>query len=1324
MSEPQAPDPKTCDPNGSFLEILNCNSGVAADNKGQSANTLFAALAGSFSSFGLQMIVFMILRLRLVRIYRPRSYLVPEKERVPVPPRGLIGWLKPLFGTPNLAFIQKCGLDAYFFLRYLRMLLKIFVPLAVVILPILLPINRYSGAQSGLDRLSISNIAPNHTQHRLWAHLILALFVISWVCFVVYRELRGYIRVRQAFLTSPQHRIRASATTVLVTGIPRKWLTPEALSGLYDVFPGGIRNIWINRNFDELADKVTYRDSLAMSLEDAETNLIKMCWSKQEKAQEEHRKKEGKNKKSKQERQRDKKDADAAAESMAQGDGVASGDRHSTPHGIQAALHEAEEAEHRKEEHERQKRKGSNPLGIVGEGFGAIGQGLDKIGKGVGKLGRDVVGDVGNGFYRPSNTVDRSANPGNGFETDDELYPRSAISEDVPPTPPPKTPADEREARLQSQQTDGTADRTQRDTRPTSNGQHPFATIVPIPGGGSNRAPTDYSPQSQPDIRTTGPSIESKPRSQMEIEEPASHLPKQKTWKKVFKSNDRSLAMPSPEPHTAEEDEFPLNNSAKRVNTTKDLNEKRDQDASGSKWTAKLMFWKKKGKDEEPQDLYSEAFNKDWDEDQDEEPYWRRYLEPKERETMRVPIFSPTWCPGLPLIGKKVDRIYYVRRELARLNLEIETDQNDVERFPFMNSAFIQFNHQVAAHMACQSLSHHVPKHMTPRIVEISPDDVIWDNMSIRWWERYLRTGIVLAICMGLIILYAIPVTFTSLLSKISTLSSFKAFEWLNEIPDVIISVIEGILPPTMLAIILALVPVIFRVLVKQQGVPTGTARELGVQQWFFAFLFIQVFFVVTITGGLTAFISNIAENPNQIVSSLAQNLPKASNYFFNYLLVQALSNSASSLLQVAPLLMWFVLAPILDSTARAKWRRQTTLQYVQWGSFFPPFTNFAVIGIIYSVIAPLILAFMLIIYGIFWIVWRYNVLYVYQFRIDTGGLLFPAAVNQLFVGLYVMELCLVGFFLISRDESGQAVCIPQAMIMIVALLCTVLYQWLLNGAFKPLFQYLPITLEDEAVIRDEEFARAQASNFAPLNQRENGEDTRDIQDVLAERDQKEEDYEDQAVEREAREIEEHRRSRRESSLPAAPSTLTNKTSPRAWHQSHQNQSASTHQSWKTDRWRHAAPEAAAKLRNLAVPERSEKTATKDRKTDAQNQRNPDIEAQHEVGDVLFSGFADELEDLTPEERDLLVRYAFQHAALRARRPVVWIPRDKLGVSDDEIKRAKKMSTVPVYDGEKGGEVEKTNIWMSNEGTALNGQGKVVFRRSPPDFSNVDLIAL
>ena len=104
-----------------------------------------------------------------------------------------------------------------------------------------------------------------------------------------------------------------------------------------------------------------------------------------------------------------------------------------------------------------------------------------------------------------------------------------------------------------------------------------------------------------------------------------------------------------------------------------------------------------------------------------------------------------------------------------------------------------------------------------------------------------------------------------------------------------------------------------------------------------------------------------------------------------------------------------------------------------------------------------------------------------------------------------------------------------------------------------------------------------------------------------------------------------------------------------------------------------------------------------------------DLEAQRAIGDALYGGMNDDIEDLTPDERDLLVRHAFKHSALRARRPVVWIPRDDLGISDDEIRRTQAYSE---------------NIWISNEGTALDSKTRVVYGKNPPDFSEVDVINL
>lgn len=1215
-----------------------------------------------------------------------------------------MGWLYPLFTTNNLTLIQKCGLDAYFFLRFLRMLLKIFFPAALLAIPVLFATNSNARGlyvegtseyvnQPGLNRFSISNIGPAYID-RLWAHCLLAIIFIGWFCYVVFKELRGYIRVRQAYLTSPQHRIRASATTVLVTGIPRKWLTMEALSGLYDVFPGGIRNIWINRNFDELGDKVNLRNDIAKSLEDAETVLVKLCRKKHLEAEKKKRQEEGRQQKTKQEKKQDRAEEDAAAERLATSGGTSAGDTHETPHGVQDILEEEER------QHENMEKRSHKPFAAVGQGFDRVGHGIGGIGRGIGKFGEKVVGGVDQGFHKVEQDINRRAELANGFDASDTFYRIPSADGMSHRAVQQGTILSKLDGIHHNNEDSSHGPSIGHETKPPVT-KHPY-TLSPEVDGARQESPTSGETLSVPNVQNTRSSSgeHKPPQSNFEIQEPDEHKAsgKRRPWSNVFGNNDHSLVVPSPQPHIAEDDdEFPLHKRSDKEQESRE---------AGKTWTRKLAFWKSDKKDadedekKEPKQEYPSAIDKDWDEDQDEEPYWRRYIEPKDRETMRLPLFSPTWFPSIPLVGQKVDRIYHLRRELARLNLEIEADQNEPEKFPFMNSAFIQFNHQVAAHMCCQSLSHHIPQQMAPRLVEISPDDVIWSNMSMKWWERYLRTGIVLAVSAGLIVLYAVPVAFTSILSKVSTLSGVSWLSWLNDLNEATISIIQGLLPPILLSLILLLVPIIFRLLIQQQGVPTGSDKELGVQQWYFAFLFIQVFLVVTLSGGLLEVLAEAASDPGSIVRTIGSQLPKASEYFFSYLTVQALSNSASALVQVMALLIWFLWAPLVDSTARAKWSRQTTLNNVQWGTFFPPFTNFAVIGLIYSIIAPLMLVFMIFIFGLFWVVYRYNVMYVYEFRHDTGGLLFPVAINQLFVGIYFLELCLIGLFFTLTDTNDNPRSIAEAVIMIVVLVFTILYQWLLNSAFKPLFQYLPITLEDEAVIRDEQFAKAQASKFQPLNQGES-EDDRDIQDVLEDHERQDHDADVAAEDAEKRDI-----ARRRSHTPGSrsPEARRKASSEQPWHK---RSSSDTRPTWKSDTWKKAAPEAVARLRYLA----DGKPVRKDTKSDPEAQKST-------VGDVLFGGFADELEDLTPDERDVLVRYAFQHTALRARRPVVWIPRDNLGVSDDEIRRAKKMSTVKI-DGE-----EKTFIWMSNEGTALDGKGRVVFRKSPPDFSNVDLVAL
>jgi calcium permeable stress-gated cation channel len=1167
---------------------------------------------------------------------KPKTYLVPERERTAPPPRSLFGWLFAIFKFKDREIINKCGLDAYFFLRYLQTLLVIFIPLGLLILPILLPINIIGGRGpsyalefgnrtdggtghsktanvTGLDVLAWGNVRPDKT-NRYWAHLILAIISIVWVCGVFFSELKVYIKVRQDYLTSAEHRLRASATTILVSAIPSKWLTTEALGGLYDVFPGGIRNIWINRNFGELLDKIHQRDAIFKQLESAQTELVRAAKRAQrkqlEKDEKKARKESRRHRETKEEKAQKLKNEDADAQILAQSGGVSAGDPHQVPHNVDEAMEEEEE----RARNEKHGRKGTFKIPIIGSGLAAVEQGLKKGFGEAGQAGDTVIGgarNVGKGLNNQVETTNGFVHLNSPQTPDDDMYDQYGRYRGHDSASPYGAGADDRSEKRLDDSPSSTS----------SNDQKLHGNEMRLPGNAIRRANDQYGGDGANDVSLN------------------------KKWFEFWKPPSGGFASPVPTGYE-DGDEFPL--------TQTDGGSSSPSHAQPS--DQKQGFWSKIktafGKNDVEPFKYPKATNPDYREDS-AGAVWEKYLKPSERPTHRLPFFG--WLPA-PLIGKKVDTIYWCRGELARLNLEIEFDQKHPERFPMMNSAFIQFNHQVAAHMASQAVTHHIPKHMAPRSVEISPRDVIWDNMSIKWWEGWLRTALVLAIVAGMVVLWVFPVAFTASVAQITSLANkYSWLKWLNNIPQKVLQAIAGVLPAILLAILLAVVPMIFTFLATLQGAKTGMEKQQSVQNYYFAFLFVQVFLVVSISGGALATLSS-ATDITAIPETLATELPKAANYFFSYMILQALSTSSGTLLQIVTLILWYVLPKLMDNTARQKWTRNTTLPNVTWGTFFPVYTNFACIGLIYIIVSPIIVFFAIITFTLLWIANRYNMLYVSRFKLDTGGLLYPRAINQTFTGLYFMELCLVGLFFLVRDENGNAACVPQAIIMIVAISFTVIYQVLLNWSFGPLLRHLPITFEDEAVLRDEAFERAQSRRLG-LNPDHDEDDLAHHQT-------------DGAIE-----------------------------------MSRLNSNHGKFSKFNPVNIAQGAGSWAAKSGRMI----GAKTFGLDNGT-AHKRRHRDLEAQKRIADALYGGYNDELEDLTPDERDLLVKHAFQHEALRARRPTVWIPRDDIGVSDDEVRRTRDFAG--------------KNIWISNIGAALDGKSRVVYGKNPPDFSEIDLINL
>lgn len=74
-------------------------------------------------------------------------------------------------------------------------------------------------------------------------------------------------------------------------------------------------------------------------------------------------------------------------------------------------------------------------------------------------------------------------------------------------------------------------------------------------------------------------------------------------------------------------------------------------------------------------------------------------------------------------------------------------------------------------------------------------------------------------------------------------------------------------------------------------------------------------------------------------------------------------------------------------------------------------------------------------------------------------GLGYPRALQQLFVGIYIAEVCLLGLFATRLSNHGA---IGPFVLMILLIVFTALYHVSLDAALTPLIKYLPKTLEAE----------------------------------------------------------------------------------------------------------------------------------------------------------------------------------------------------------------------------------------------------------------------
>jgi len=102
--------------------------------------------------------------------------------------------------------------------------------------------------------------------------------------------------------------------------------------------------------------------------------------------------------------------------------------------------------------------------------------------------------------------------------------------------------------------------------------------------------------------------------------------------------------------------------------------------------------------------------------------------------------------------------------------------------------------------------------------------------------------------------------------------------------------------------------------------------------------------------------------------------------------------------------------------------------------------TQLVVITLGYSIISPIINGLAFGAFFLFYLLYKYLFTWVNDqpHSSDTGGLFFPKAIQHLFVGLYVQQVCLCALFFLAQNSSNKPSAVPEGALMVVLIVFTV----------------------------------------------------------------------------------------------------------------------------------------------------------------------------------------------------------------------------------------------------------------------------------------------
>ncbi|KAI1017417.1 hypothetical protein LB505_004830 [Fusarium chuoi] len=279
---------------------------VIAPDTGKSLEVqLVLSLVIGVSAF----LVFCILRPRWPSLYAARKRRLDHQLGLPALPNSMFGWIPTLFKITEEQVLASAGLDAFVFLSFFKMAIRLFSIMAIFATVILLPINRafsdvkddkgHDGDDTSVNPVSLfgtdqqvfsdasfldilkhkDKTDKSFERSWLWAYVVFTYFFVGLTIYYLNLETFRVIKFRQDYLGSQS---TVTDRTFRLTGIPEDLRSEENIKELIEKLGvGKVEKVLLCRDWKKLDDLVDLRDATLRRLEAAWATFLKHQRQKQ-----------------------------------------------------------------------------------------------------------------------------------------------------------------------------------------------------------------------------------------------------------------------------------------------------------------------------------------------------------------------------------------------------------------------------------------------------------------------------------------------------------------------------------------------------------------------------------------------------------------------------------------------------------------------------------------------------------------------------------------------------------------------------------------------------------------------------------------------------------------------------------------------------------------------------------------------------------------------------------------------------------------------------------------------------------------------------------